>query len=221
MKKWLKPGISFVKKEVELELHQTCLKSERKAHKATVAPCLAQNIGRLSALVGMSAPDCRILEFVVSMHNENLLREAADSLGELSTTQVFHVLATALDIPEQEIRASFSPQGVLARSNIITGDNRNYCLSYKLDLLSDKFADNIYSSDSDPIDLIRDRVKPASPAQLAPVDFEHIAPSLAVLRPYLRNALASSRQGVNIFLHGKPGTGKSQLAKMLAQDLGH
>jgi SpoVK/Ycf46/Vps4 family AAA+-type ATPase len=40
------------------------------------------------------------------------------------------------------------------------------------------------------------------------------------VRPYLAQAVAGSRRGVNIFVHGAPGTGKSELARALAAELG-
>lgn len=34
---------------------------------------------------------------------------------------------------------------------------------------------------------------------------------LSILRPYLKHALTTGRKGVNFFLYGDPGTGKTQL----------
>lgn len=41
-----------------------------------------------------------------------------------------------------------------------------------------------------------------------------------MLRPYLQRALVSGRRGVNVYVHGNPGTGKSQLARTLAAEMG-
>ena len=70
------------------------------------------------------------------------------------------------------------------------------------------------------MNLLRDVVAPGLPARLRLDDFEHIAPSLAVLVPYLRQTIADGRAGVNIFIHGRSGTGKSELARTLAQVVG-
>ena len=70
------------------------------------------------------------------------------------------------------------------------------------------------------LQLLRGKVCAASGAQLQLSDYAHIQPQLDVALPYLRQASSRQRRGVNLFIHGAPGTGKSELARTLAAALG-
>jgi len=222
LQEWIQPGPK--------EFNSLAVRAQvRKAHDALAATAgtldvperLSDNISRLKGLVGLSDTDCRILEFAVLIHSERLLDDLADNLGNLSTAKVCHILSVLLDIPERDVRSALGTQGVLARSGLVAmGRHGATVLRSKLTLLSDRFADTIASTDADPVSLLRDTVSLTTPATLSIVDYAHICPSLDVLRPYLKRSVATARVGVNIFLHGEPGTGKSQLAKVLAQELG-
>ena len=194
---------------------------ELKLRNAAVPPCLGNNIASLASLVGLSSVDCQILAFAVLIHAERLLEETGDFVGQLSTLKTINVLSVLLALPEPEIRAALSPQGILTKSGLLSVDRGGtYNLKGKLNLLSNDFADHIYSSDADPVCLLRDTVKPSAAPLLEIDDYKHVEEFLVVLRPFLKLAVTGGRRGVNVFLHGDPGTGKSELARVLAKELG-
>ncbi len=218
---WIDPDSGdFEPREIQAELRVLHQAGEQKFRRATAPITLRKNVDRLAKLVGLSDTDCRILEFVVLLHHEQVLGEASEWLPPMPTSKLLNTLSAVLGIAEDRIRASLGVQGVLTKSGLVLLDQgRAGHLNSKLDLLSVNFADYITSSDADPVSLLRETVSPATPPHLQISDYGHIAPTLSVLRPYLRHAVTSGRKGVNIFLHGSPGTGKSQLAKVLAKEL--
>lgn len=219
---WIDPSPNcYDIRSVLSELRKLHANAERKWAKAKLPACLHHNINQLSDLVGLTMADCRVLEFAVAIHNERLLDDCADWLGQLSSGKVFQALSFILKLPEPEIRVSLSHDGILERSGLVSLDRRGvYPLSGKLNLLSDSFADLMATAEADPIGLLRGTVSKVERADLQLADYEHIRPSLEILLPYLRNAIGTSRRGVNIFVHGAPGTGKSQLARVLVSELG-
>lgn len=206
---------------VRTQLRDLHAGAEARAARLTPPAALRANMTRLSELVGLSDIDCRIIEFAALLHHNRVLDDCADTLGQLDSHRVIDTLATILDLDRRAVQSALGTQGVLARSGLLGIDRGSGSyLRGKLDLLSDSFADLLLGDEADPLTLLRDTVSPSKPALLSLDDYQHIAPSLALLRPYLAQALATARAGVNIFVYGAPGTGKSELARAMAADLG-
>lgn len=221
MGEWLDNNdLIFDGANVRTQLRELHVAAEAHASALAPPPELRGNMEKLSQLVGLSDVDCRIIEFAALLHHDRVLDDCADTLGHLDSLKIIDTLTTVLALDRGSVQRALSSQGVLARSGLLAIDrSSNSYLCGKLDLLSDSFADLILGGDADPLSLLRDTVSPSTPPLLTLADFGHIDGSLALLRPYLEQALAARRTGVNIFVHGAPGTGKSELARALASAL--
>jgi SpoVK/Ycf46/Vps4 family AAA+-type ATPase len=90
-------------------------------------------------------------------------------------------------------------------------------LGRKFDILSDSFAYRLLTETGDPVDWLRDMIMPSHAPKLTLNDYPHIKDSLDFLLPYLQKTSLARQKGVNVFIHGTPGTGKTQLARVLAK----
>jgi SpoVK/Ycf46/Vps4 family AAA+-type ATPase len=65
------------------------------------------------------------------------------------------------------------------------------------------------------------RFLPEAPApSLEAADYQHIAAEIGIARDLLAAALAAHARGINVLLHGATGTGKTELARLLAARAG-
>ncbi len=211
----------FDPKLIRNELRKLHSAAEKECLSADIPPLLHGNVKRLAKLVGLSDTDRRILEFSVLLHSEQMLTEIAENLGTVSFAKACHVLSALLDLPESDVRTSLNSRGALSKSGLLAVDfSGDYHLPGKLNLLSDTFANRLISVEADPLSLLRDTIAPSAPAKLGIADYDHVSPSLAVLRPYLRQSIAAGRKGVNVLIYGDSGTGKSELTRTLAAEMG-
>lgn len=214
-------GEKFDIKVAMAELRKKHAQAERRRKSAALPETLARNIGRYSELMGWSKSDEAVTAFAVLMETDPRLETACGSIENVTTAKLIDVLSGVLDIDREDIRNSVLPKSGLCESGFIKVEmSAARSLVRKLAMLSDETSDRLRYLDGDPFELLRDVIFPAASPELGLDDFTHVKSTLDVLQPYLARSIDGQARGVNVFIHGSPGTGKTQLALALARELG-
>lgn len=177
---------------------------------------LAEGVGRA---FGYDQAACDLLELAMHANRHRPLRkvlglfddvdeeDAADVFGEvLGHDRESIIAALRLDIPFRSARP------------FDAGFMRGMSLySY---LAFDRSAARVLQRESPTPDAMLSMFfRKVPPPRLALADYASQATEVEMLLQYLRRAMASGRRGVNVLLHGAPGTGKTELVRVLGSAL--
>ncbi len=204
------------------EVHRAFRKLYRDAERqyATAQPptSLRRNIDTLRERIGLSEVDARIVELVVLLHLNPIFESTLELGGPIPTTRFVRVLSWLLELPRSQIDAALSPKGTLLHSGLLEypTDRNDYLDS--IQLISESLPQYLVRDDFELDMFIHRLVTPAPAPELSLADYTHLDPVLHILRPYLRSAFEEQRKGVNVLLYGPSGTGKTQLARVLASN---
>lgn len=128
------------------------------------------------------------------------------------------IVACALKRSPQEVSDICRADGALSKSGLVTFSIPQFeifCANYTL--LDNKSFGTLLAEKVSLDRIFLKTIVECPPAELKLEHFSHIPNVARVLVPYVKDALETSRKGVNILFYGLPGTGKTQLARVVAE----
>jgi transitional endoplasmic reticulum ATPase len=181
---------------------------------------LMANLDLLARMLGLSDADKAILAFAVSLQAFGTYRQAiARSNEEVGRQRLAAIVAGLSGLPETEIAQALREDATLLTTGIVRMEPTPTDLENKLDLM-EGLAEALLMPGIDAQTLITRFMKRATDASLTLTAFSHLARDVEVVVAYLRSVIDLAEPGANVLFHGVPGTGKTELAKVLAEALG-
>ncbi|MCC5835954.1 MAG: ATP-binding protein [Opitutales bacterium] len=175
------------------------------------------NLQQLGKLLNLGSVEEAVLLVAAVQDVDPVLRDAFNLFRGHRRNNRVAVIARMLDLPVTEVQKALSGKGRLMSSGLVKWDKRT--TGDFLDVVHSEVAEALLSESFSPQSAIRAIASPAPAPSLSLRDYPYLAETLGYMRRYLRSALRDKLNGVNIYLHGPPGTGKSELARVIARDL--
>lgn len=139
-------------------------------------------------------------------------------ISPLPRTSAQDTISLLTDVPVATVQQALARGGVIHRLGLIDGSPRTKTL-WELVQNDNPLSDAIDDPDA-PLDgLLNTLFRPAQPTTLTAEDFVHAADHLATVSAVLATQPAPP-PGTNVLIHGPPGGGKSELARLIAGRIG-
>lgn len=181
---------------------------------------LEHNLNLLQENLGLTDTEKDILRFVAIMFNYEIILDACELIGDLNNRQAAKAVSQILNFNFSDVQNSFRKDGIFAKTSLIKMDA--YCarsLRSKIDVLNNDFISALFVKCESIDEIFASAIKPCSQTNLKLKNYTHVKEDTQILVSFLKNAIRKKQKGVNVLLYGSAGTGKTELSKVIANEL--
>jgi transitional endoplasmic reticulum ATPase len=183
---------------------------------------LTRKLEELGDIVGLSSIDKGVLGLAILFRTEPAALLLEEFLGyDIHCQAVPRLLAAGLGITESEIQGALSPLSPLVQSGLMSLDTtpESSPLNH-IDLITRSFASLMVTHEGSLMSVFGTLIRESTPCKLSEYAYRHIDDQVEIASALLKRHAQGHRRHVNLLIYGPAGTGKSQLARRLAENAG-
>ncbi len=195
--------------------------SLRALEKEAIAACdpVMENVQMLQHLLGFSDCEAKLLHILAVASQNTAVRAILEHTNVKNATDAVSIFAFLIGEDELLVRAALKENGPLKELRFVTMDAFPGSLHEAIHL-QEWCAPCFSEPHASVADMARNFLEPAHESSLGERDFPHLKEDFDALTRYLAGVLKAKSKGVNILIYGRPGTGKTEFSKVLADSIG-
>ncbi len=181
---------------------------------AGVEPIFRENVESAAIFLGLNSLERDFLTFALVYKTFPAFSYVIDSLcDELSLSQLVRLFALMFPgASTDRIERVLLNESVLSEAGLLYIENP-FMIEFSYTL-----ANNFFRKDFDFEAALRENIRKSPPGRLIPEDFSYLK-EYELLKAYLQAAVTERRPGSHLLLYGPPGSGKTELVRLLSREI--